>query len=451
MDASGMVNGFDSAGAASLEPGLRDLVKRREAVLAPGYRLFYDRPVSFSRAAGVYLYDDAGQPYLDAYNNVPVVGHCHPRVVAAIAQQAATLNVHTRYLTTGVVDYAERLLASHDQGLDRAMFTCTGSEANDLALRIARHVTGSSGVIVTANAYHGVTAAVAEASPSLGAGVPVGPHIATVPAPDPSLGDDAGAAFADQVAAAIADLRSRGIGLAAFLADSVLSSDGVLPDPAGLLRPTLDVVHQASGLYIADEVQSGFGRTGSHLWGYQRHGLAPDIVTMGKPMGNGLPIAGLVARQPVLDDFGHKVRYFNTFGGNPVCVAAASAVLDVIEEEGLQANAAATGTHLLAGLAEVAAGSSVLSSVRGVGLYFGVDVIDPLSGAPSAALAPRIVNGLRDRRVLISATGPAGNILKIRPPLPFNAGHADELLGVLGEVLTSVDSSVGLSMGPSAG
>lgn len=438
MDASGMVNGFDPAGAQALEPDVRDLVKRREAVLGAGYRLFYDRPVSFSRGAGVYLYDALGQAYLDAYNNVPAVGHCHPRVVAAIAQQAATLNVHTRYLTSGVVDYAERLLATHDPGLDRAMFTCTGSEANDLALRIARHATGAAGVIVTANAYHGVTATVAEASPSLGPSVLAGPHIATVPPPDPALGEETGAAFAGQVAAAIARLRSRGIGLAAFLADSVLSSDGVLPDPAGLLRPAADLVRQAGGLYIADEVQSGFGRTGSHLWGYQRHGLAPDIVTMGKPMGNGLPIAGLVARQDLLDDFGRQVRYFNTFGGNPVCVAAAGAVLDVIEDEGLQANAAATGTDLRARLLEMAAGSAALSGVRGAGLYVGVDVVDPATGTPSAALASRIVNGMRERRVLISATGPAGNVLKIRPPLPFNAGHSDALLDALALVLADL-------------
>jgi 4-aminobutyrate aminotransferase-like enzyme len=431
-----MVNGFDSAATESLEPELRDLVRRREAALGAGYRLFYDRPVQFSRASGVYLYDADGQAYLDAYNNVPAVGHCHPRVVAAISQQASTLNVHTRYLTSGVVDYAERLLATHGPGLDRAMFTCTGSEANDLALRIARHVTGAEGVIVTANAYHGVTATVAEASPSLGPNVPAGPHVATVPPPDPARGDAAGAVFAGQVAEAIADLRSRGAGLAAFLADSLLSSDGVLPDPAGFLRPAQDVIRAAGGLYIADEVQSGFGRTGSHLWGYQRHGLAPDIVTMGKPMGNGLPIAGLVARDRVLEDFGRKVRYFNTFGGNPVCVAAASAVLDVIEEEGLQANAAATGAYLRARLAGLAAESTLLSGVRGVGLYFGIDVADPATGAPSAALAARIVNGMRDRRVLISATGPAGNVLKIRPPLPFHAGHADELLSALAEVLT---------------
>jgi 4-aminobutyrate aminotransferase-like enzyme len=434
-DASGMVNGFDSAGAAGLEPGVRDLVQRREAVLGNGYRLFYDRPVQFSRASGVYLYDPEGHAYLDAYNNVPAVGHCHPRVAEAIARQAATLNVHTRYLTEGVIDYAERLLATHGGPapggwrLDRAMFTCTGSEANDLALRIARHHCGGTGVIVTANAYHGVTAAVAEASPSLGPNVPAGPHVRVVPAPGPD--------FVAHVAKAISDLRDHGIGLAALLADSLFSSDGVIPDPAGFLRPVQDLVHEAGGLYIADEVQSGFGRTGSHMWGYQRHGLTPDIVTMGKPMGNGLPIAGLVTRHEVLEDFGRKVRYFNTFGGNPVCVAAASAVLDVIEDERLQANALETGAYLKAAVEGIAAGSPVLASVRGAGLYLGIDVIDPATGSPSAALASRIVNRLRDRRVLISATGPAGNVLKIRPPLPFARPHADQFLAALTEVLLS--------------
>jgi 4-aminobutyrate aminotransferase-like enzyme len=432
-----------------------ELVRRRESVLGTGYRLFYERPVHFVRGEGVYLYDPEGNAYLDAYNNVPSVGHCHPRVAQAIARQAATLNVHTRYLTEGLADYAERLLASHagsDGGLDRAMFTCTGSEANDLALRIARHHTGGTGIIVTANAYHGVTAAVAEVSPSLGPNVSAGPHVRTVPAPNwgitspGSTGPDKTAAentvpestveaFGRQVAIAVEDLRARGIKLAAFLADSLLSSDGVIPDPAGFLRAAQRVVHQAGGLYIADEVQAGFGRTGSHMWGYQRHGLAPDIVTMGKPMGNGLPIAGLVARHEVLDDFGRKVRYFNTFGGNPVCIAAASAVLDVIEDEGLRANAASVGGYLAAGISRLAADSTVLAGVRGAGLYFGVDVVDPATGAPSAPLASAIVNAMRERRVLISATGPAGNVLKIRPPLPFGHAHADQFLDALSQCL----------------
>ena len=322
----------------------RELIARREAALGGAYRLFYDQPVEFARGAGVYLYDPDGVAYLDAYNNVPSVGHSHPRVTEAVSRQLATLNTHTRYLTDGVVGYAERLLATHSIGPAHAMFTCTGSEANDLALRIARTFTGGTGVIVTANAYHGVTAAVAELSPSLGANVPLGVQVRAVPAP----GSDADVDFAAGVAAAIEDLRRHGVRLAAFLADSVFSSDGVLPDPAAAsLARVAALVREAGGLYIADEVQSGFGRTGSHMWGYQRHpGLVPDLVTMGKPMGNGLPIAGLVARQPVLADFGQRARYFNTFGGNPVCVAAASAVLDVLADEDLPGNALSTGEYL---------------------------------------------------------------------------------------------------------
>jgi 4-aminobutyrate aminotransferase-like enzyme len=420
---------FDGAHAASLPPATRDLVSRREAALGGAYRLFYASPVEFVRGAGVYLYDPAGEAYLDAYNNVPSVGHSHPHVTEAVGRQLATLNTHTRYLTEGVVGYAERLLAAHDLGAPaHAMFTCTGSEANDLALRIARHHTGGTGVIVTANAYHGVTAALAELSPSLGPSIPLGRDVRVVPGPA------AGVNFTAAVAWAIADLERHGVRLAAFLADSIFSSDGVFPDPAGFLAPVAEITRAAGGLYIADEVQSGFGRTGTHMWGYQRHGIAPDIVTMGKPMGNGLPIAGLVARQEVLADFGRNARYFNTFGGNPVCVAAASAVLDVLEAESLPANAAATGAYLKDGLARLAAGSQVLGEVRGAGLYLGIDVTDPATGTPSADLAAAVVNGMRERRVLISATGPQGNVLKVRPPLAFGPEHADQFLTALIEV-----------------
>jgi 4-aminobutyrate aminotransferase-like enzyme len=428
-----MVNGFDGSGRSGLPPATQQLIARREAALGGAYRLFYQRPVEFARGAGVYLYDPDGVAYLDAYNNVPSVGHSHPRVTEAVARQLATLNTHTRYLTDGVVGYAERLLATHTLGPAHAMFTCTGSEANDLALRIARSCTGGSGLIVTENAYHGVTAAVAEASPSLGANVPLGLHVRTVPAPGPGV--DVAAA----VAAAIEDLRRHGLRLAAFLADSLFSSDGVRPDPAGFLAPVADLVHAAGGLYIADEVQSGFGRTGARMWGYQRHdGLVPDIVTMGKPMGNGLPIAGLVGRQPVLAEFGGKARYFNTFGGNPVCIAAAAAVLDVLAEEELPANSAATGGYLRDAIAALAAGHPILAAVRGAGLYLGVDVVSAADGEPSAELAAAIVNGMRDRRVLISATGPRGNVLKVRPPLPFARPEADQFLAALSDVLAAV-------------
>jgi 4-aminobutyrate aminotransferase-like enzyme len=431
-----MVNGFDGTDAGGLPARARELIARRDDALGGAYRLFYAQPVEFVRGSGVYLYDPDGVAYLDAYNNVPSVGHSHPRVTEAVSRQLATLNTHTRYLTDGVVGYAERLLGTHSIGPAHAMFTCTGSEANDLALRIARFHTGGTGVIVTANAYHGVTAAVAEVSPSLGANVPLGAHVRTVPAPAP------GVDFAAGVAAAIADLRRHGVRLAAFLADSIFSSDGVLPDPAGFLAPVADRVRAAGGLYIADEVQSGFGRTGTHLWGYQRHdGLAPDIVTMGKPMGNGLPIAGLAARRSVLADFGQRARYFNTFGGNPVCVAAASAVLDVLADEDLPGNSAATGGYLKSALTGLADSSPLLADVRGVGLYLGVDVVSAETGLPSAELASAIVNGMRERRVLISATGPRGHVLKIRPPLPFARSHADQLVAVLAEVVESLLAS----------
>jgi 4-aminobutyrate aminotransferase-like enzyme len=440
-----MVNGFDGARAGDLQPATRELIERRDRALGGAYRLFYDHPVSFTRGAGVYLYDADGNAYLDAYNNVPSVGHSHPYVAAAVTRQVATLNTHTRYLTEGIVSYAERLLATHTVGqatgsqvtgsqvtggqTAHAIFTCTGSEANDLALRIARHRTGGTGVIVTANAYHGVTAALAELSPSLGPNVPLGSHVRVVPAPA------AGVDFTAAVAGAISDLESHGLRLAAFLADSLFSSDGVFPGQAGFLAPVAEIVRAAGGLYVADEVQAGFARTGSHMWGYQRHGVRPDIVTMGKPMGNGLPIAGLVARQDVTEDFGRKVRYFNTFGGNPVCVAAAAAVLDVLEAEGLPANAAATGAYLKDSVTRLAAGSPVLGDVRGAGLYLGVDVVSPETGEPSGELASAIVNGMRERRVLISATGARGSVLKIRPPLPFGPEHAGQFLNVLSAVL----------------
>jgi 4-aminobutyrate aminotransferase-like enzyme len=419
---------------------VRDLIGRRDAALGNAYRLFYARPVELVRGEGVYLYDPDGNAYLDAYNNVPSMGHSHPRITDAVSRQLATLNTHTRYLTAGVVEYAERLISTHtlggrDQaagGPAHAMFTCTGSEANDLALRIARQHTGGTGVIVTENAYHGVTASIAELSPSLGDGVPLGAHVRTVPAPA------AGVDFTAAVAAAIADLRRHGIRLAAFLADTLFSSDGILPGHAGFLAPVADIVHAAGGLYIADEVQPGFGRTGAHMWGYQRHGLAPDIVTMGKPMGNGLPIAGLVARHEVIEDFGRTARYFNTFGGNPVCIAAATAVLDILQSEELQANALETGGYLRDALTGLAAGSAILGDVRGAGLYIGADVLSPADGTPSAEHAAAIVNGMREQRVLISATGPAGHVLKVRPPLPFGRQHADQFLDVLSAVLSGL-------------
>ena len=440
-----MVNGFDIETVDTLDPELRRIVNRRAALLGPAYKLFYRNPVRIVRAQGVHLYDADGQAYLDAYNNVPSVGHCHPHVVEAIARQAATLNTHTRYASELILDYAERLLGTYPAEIGNVMFTCTGSEAVDLALRIARFQTGGEGTIITANAYHGVTTAAAEISPSLGPAVPLGRAVRTV-AP-PAETEPAPQAFAARVSDAIEDLTRHGVKLAAFIADSLFSSDGIAPDPVGFLRPVIDIVHKAGGLYIADEVQPGFGRTGEAFWGFLRHGIVPDLAVMGKPMGNGMPIAGVAARPEILEEFGAKIRYFNTFGGNSVCVAAAAAVLDVIEAEGLQEHALATGQYLAAALADIAKSTPRIAAVRAAGLYAGVDFVRPGTAEPDGDAAIRVVNGLRDRHVLISATGPHGSTLKIRPPLPFGTEHVDQLAAALSETLTALDGGQAVQVG----
>ncbi len=431
-----MPNSFEPTRADALEPRARALVARRRRLLGPGYKLFYEQPIEVVRGEGVHLFDADGNAYLDAYNNVPCVGHCHPHVVEAIARQAGTLNSNTRYLAEPLLDYAERLLATHHEGLGSVMLACSGSEATDLALRIARHATGAKGVVVTANAYHGVTAAAAEVSPSLGANEPLGVHVRTVAPPGPGE-TDAGAAFALRVEEAIADLRRHGTATAAVLMDTLLSSDGLVPDPPGFLRRVADVAHAAGALFIADEVQAGFGRTGAAMWGYQRHGIEPDLVTMGKPMGNGVPISGVAARPELLERFGNEVRYFNTFGANSIAIAAAAAVLDVIEGDDLVARVGEVGAHLRTGLAGLAREHTVLRNVRGAGLYVAADLVDPATGAPDARATSRVVNGLRERRVLISAAGATASALKVRPPLPFGRDHADQLLAALADVLAA--------------
>lgn len=415
-----------------------DMLARRARLLGPAYRLFYEEPFHPVRGEGVWLYDEAGVPYLDAYNNVVCVGHAHPQVVEAIARQAATLNTHTRYLHDGILDYAERLLATMPPALGHATFTCSGSEANDLAMRIAAAHTGGTGLIVTRFAYHGVTSAIACASPSLGKFVQLGAHVRLVDAP--SGGDaDTGRRFAEGVRAAIADLRAHGIAPAALMVDTVFSSDGVFTGPAGFLREAVEAIHAAGGVFIADEVQPGFGRTGETFWGFQRHGVVPDIVTMGKPMGNGHPVAGLVVRPEVMQAFGQACRYFNTFGGNPVSMAAASAVLDVITQQGLQHNALQVGTYLRESLAALARRHALVGEVRGAGMFVGVELVtDRAARTPATAEAARVVNGLRQRQVLLSATGEHANVLKIRPPLVFTRAHADLLVQRLDEVLTAI-------------
>ena len=315
------------------------LIGARERVLGPANRLFYDRPVHLVRGLGSHVFDADGVRYLDAYNNVVSVGHCHPHVVDAVMQQISTLNTHTRYLHRGIVDYSERLLATMPEEIDQVMYACTGSEVNDLALRVAEMYTDATGVIVTRDAYHGNTTAVMAISPSLGDATTLAPHVRTVPPPDSYRSADAATQFAADVGAAVDDLSQNGIGVSCLIADTIFSSDGIYPDPS-VLAPAVDIVHRHGGVFIADEVQPGFVRTGESMWGFDRHGVVPDIVTVAKPMGNGLPVAAMAARDHVLWPFAVRVPYFNTYAGNPVSMAAAAAVLDVIEDENLLANAA---------------------------------------------------------------------------------------------------------------
>jgi 4-aminobutyrate aminotransferase-like enzyme len=404
---------------------------RRSRLLSPTYRLFYDEPLEIVRAAGVWMYAPDGRAYLDAYNNVPVVGHCHPYVVEELCRQARTLNTHTRYLAEQPLQLAEELLATMPAELGSVIFTCTGSEANDLAVRVSKAVTGGSGFIVTEFSYHGVTDVLAGMSPEDGG--PLGPGVYTVSAPRESEGV---AAFSERVRQCIERMRADGVRPAALLVDTIFSSDGVFAHPKGLLAEAARQIRAAGGLFIADEVQPGFGRLGEVMWGFQRHGVVPDIVTMGKPMGNGHPVAAVVAQPRVLAEFGTRRRYFNTYGGNNVSCAVALAVLHVIREEKLLENAMRSGEYLQLGLRALAKRCSVIRDIRGAGLFIGVELgLNPDTGLSGSAETTRVVNGLRRRGVLVGSTGRDGNVLKIRSPLTFEPQHADLLLEELERTL----------------
>ncbi|MGA2777310.1 MAG: aspartate aminotransferase family protein [Steroidobacteraceae bacterium] len=433
------LNAFDMNDVDVLGGALERQLRRRAKLFGAASVLFYDRPLEIVRGEGCWLYDADGAAYLDAYNNVPSVGHAHPHVVEAAARQLSQLNVHNRYLHHGILDYAERLLGTLPASLSNISFTCTGSESNDLALRLASSFTGGEGVIVTEAAYHGNTALVTETSPtSFKKGGPP-PRVRVIPAPDsyrvsPELLSET---FAGNVAAAIADLSNSGIRFSALLIDSIFSSDGIFADPPGFLRAAADVVRSAQGLVIADEVQPGFGRTGASLWGFQRHGVTPDIVTMGKPMGNGYPIGAVATRPEILDAFCARYGYFNTYAGSPVAAAVGQAVLDVIEREQLMDNAERVGAYLKQRLSDLSVRHRHIADVRGAGFYIGVELVDPLDGLPAPDLAATIINQLRHRRVLIGAAGRSGSVLKIRPPLCFSTVNADQLVAALDEALAA--------------
>jgi 4-aminobutyrate aminotransferase-like enzyme len=418
-----------------------ELIARRDGVLGASYRLQYRRPVHFVRGEGMWLYDPDGRAYLDFYNNVPSLGHCHPEVNAAMAEQAGRISANTRYLEPRLVDYAERLVDTFPNEIDRVVFTCTGSESNDLALRIARFASGKEGVIVSSYAYHGTSAAVAAVSPNLGDAVKLSPFVRMVSLPGPSGVPDAQSAdfFEAQVRSAILDLNRRGIGVAALLMDSIFSSDGVWLDPPGFIAGGAASVREAGGLVIADEVQPGFGRTGAHMWGFERHGIVPDLVTLGKPMGNGFPIGAVVGRKSPMERFGATARYSNTFAGNTVGIATADAVLTILQRDQIPQNALVMGQRLREGVEKIAKRHHGVRGIRNAGLFIGVDM-GP-EGAPAVsrrAMALDVVNAMRDDAVLISTTGANEDTLKVRPPLVCQAEHVDLFLASLERALIKV-------------
>ncbi len=417
------------------------LLARRRRVL-PRSPLFYSRPLHLVRGAGVWLFDPDDRRYLDCYNNVPAVGHSHPRVARAVAEQQRLLATHSRYLHEGIVTLAERLCATLSPGPDAVLLVNSGSEANDLAWRIARAATGRAGAIVTACAYHGLTEATHALSPEEWADAERPAHVATVPAPDGYRGacrreeDGWAERYAAHIDGAVQALGRRG--LAAMYADPAFTSDGILAPPPGYLREAARRVRAAGGLLVADEVQAGHGRSGAHLWSFQATGIEPDMVVMGKPMGNGFPVAALVVRSQVLSAVPEQTELFSTFGGNPVACAAALAVLDVIEDEGLTGNAADVGSYLRQGLQTLAERHALIGDIRGAGLLIGVEFVEEQdSRAPAAARTRAVAEAMRDRGILVGTTGPAGNVLKIRPPLVFQREHADLLLHTLDDVLAA--------------
>ncbi len=397
-------------------------LRRARSHLLGGLELSYAEPVHLVGGRGVFLEAADGRRYLDAYNNVPVLGHSHPAVVDAVCSQLATLNTNSRYLQEAPVELAERLLATLPARLDRVLLVNSGSEANDLAWRIARHATGASGGIATSWAYHGVTEATFAFSPESWGDNPPPPHMRLVEPPP---------AAPAAVASAVESLAAAGHGVAAILVDGVFTSDGIRGPAHGWTAEAAGIVHAAGGLYVADEVQAGHGRTGDDLWSFVAGEVPADLVTLGKPMGNGYPVAAVCGPAELVDPFIADTDYFSTFGGGTAACAAAIAVLRTIQEEHVVEHVAATGARLLAALRGVTAEDPSVGDVRGWGLAVALDLVDPTTGRPDPDRTGRVVEGMRDRGVLIGRTGREGATLKIRPPLVFGDDHADLLIDAL--------------------
>ena len=420
------------------------LQKLRKKYLSQSFSLSYNEPLHLVRGRGQYLYDSKGNEYLDAVNNIQHVGHSHPKVTEAANEQFKKLNTNTRYLDKTILDYARALTDKLPSNLNKCYFTNSGSESNDLALRIARNHSNSKETIVLEGAYHGHVTSLIEISPYKhdgpgGKGPPEYVHV--VPMPDPFRGiyrgQSSGLKYAAEVKTILDEIRSNDKRVSAFIFEPILGCGGQIIPPNGFLSRSFKMVRDNNGVCIADEVQVGFGRMGESFWGFETQDIVPDIVTLGKSIGNGHPLSVVVTSEDLSNEFNNGMEYFNSFGGNPVSCAIGHAVLKVIEEEELQKNAFRVGNELKTLLNEVKSVHDIIGDVRGKGLFLGIEIIKDLETLePDKQVTNKIVNEMRNSKILLSSDGPDHNVIKIKPPMVFNSSNALFLVETLDKVLS---------------
>lgn len=412
----------------------QDLLERREQIFGRGAHLFYQKPLTIVRGEGVFLYDENGERFVDMYNNVPCIGHCHPHLVDAINTQVATLNVHNRYLHDGILTYAERLVATHHDRIESVVMSCTGTEANEVAMLMARTITGGEGFICTDAAYHGNSAAVRQLTRARGS-----KNIKPIPFPESYRCDtnDRAQFFLDRVDEQLTAFKAEGVKLAGMLICSLCANEGLPNIPQGFMTEAADMVRNAGGVMIADEVQAGLGRSGN-WWGYEASEFVPDIVSMGKPLGAGVPLAATASSREYVEQFRRGSGYFNTFASSPLQAAAGNAVLDVFESEQLVDNSAAVGAFLARQLEEINSNVAQVGDTRNQGLFIAIEWVESRdSKTPDREGAVHVVNRLKERGFLIGNAGAFGNVLKLRPPLVFAKEHADAFLDAYADVVNA--------------
>ncbi len=422
----------------------KEILDLRSKYLGSSLSISYDEPLHIVRGEAQYLFDAKGNRYLDCVNNIQHVGHCHPKVIEAAQKQYEKLNTNTRYLDETIVSYAKNITSTLPAGLEVCFFTNSGSEANDLALRMARECSKSKETIVLDGAYHGNLSSLIEISPYKhngpgGNGAP--DHVHVIPMPDPFRGkyrgEDCGDRYIDEVITAVNNIQDNDKKVSAFISEALMGCGGQLILPEGFLQKAFEFVKKDGGLCIADEIQIGFGRMGSHFWGYESESVVPDIVTMGKSMGNGHPLSAVVTTKEIADKFNNGMEYFNSFGGNPVSCAVGQAVLDVIKDESLQDHALKVGDYLLEQLQQLKQHHDIIGDVRGRGLFIGIELNRDEDLTPADTEAHNIINRMKEKGVLLSTDGPDHNVIKIKPPIVFNIENAEELVKKLDETMTA--------------